>query len=167
MTPATLYGDKGEVLFVYSPTRSRSVIDKLLEGYQGVLHSDGYQAYNSFCKKTQGVIWAGCWAHTRRKFIEAEHLEPDKVKTVLGKLQALYKIEDEAGIKPKLLKELRASQSQTIVDELFSYFKKELDESILLPDRRWCSPERNPLQSAIDLHTRKVSTREPISSISF
>ncbi len=39
-----LYGDKDEVAFVYSPTRSRKVIEKLLEGYEGTLHSDGYRA---------------------------------------------------------------------------------------------------------------------------
>lgn len=98
-----LYGDNNEVVFIYSPTRSRAVIDKFLESFKGVLQSDGYRAYESFCKAT-GVCWAGCWAHTRRKFIEAEHLAPEKVKKILGELQLLYEIEERGRGKPKLLK---------------------------------------------------------------
>lgn len=132
-----LYGDKGEVVFVYSPTRSRKVIDKLLEGFQGTLHSDGYRAYESFCQKTQGVFWAGCWAHARRKFIDAESKEPGKVKKVLEEFRELYKIEARGHGKPKALQRLRDSESRTIVDRLFDHFRNELAESILLPSNKF------------------------------
>jgi transposase len=132
-----LYGDKGEVVFVYSPTRSRKVIDKLLEGFKGTLHSDGYRAYESFCRKTQGVFWAGCWAHTRRKFIDAERKEPDKVKKILEEFQKLYEIEARGRGKPKALERLRDIESRRIVDRLFVYFKDELAESTLLPSNKF------------------------------
>jgi len=131
-----LYGDKNEVVFIYSPTRSRAVIDKFLENFKGVLQSDGYRAYESFCKAT-GVCWAGCWAHTRRKFVEAENLEPQKVKKILGDIQLLYEIEERGRGEPKLLKELRDRESRPIVDRLFGYFKDELASSALLPSNRF------------------------------
>ena len=131
-----LHGDKNEIVFIYSPTRSRAVIDKFLENFKGVLQSDGYRAYKSFCKAT-GVCWAGCWAHTRRKFVEAENLEPEKVKKILGDLQLLYEIEERGRGKPKLLKELRSRESHPIVDRLFGYFKAELASSSLLPSNRF------------------------------
>ena len=132
-----LYGDQDEVAFIYSPTRSRKVIDKLLEGFQGTLHSDGYRAYESFCRKTQGVCWAGCWAHTRRKFIEAEQKEPGKVEHVLNELRLLYEIETKGRGEPSRLKALRDHESRTIVDRLFEYFKNELAESALLPSNKF------------------------------
>jgi transposase len=132
-----LYGDQNEVAFVYSPTRARSVIDKLLEGFQGTLHSDGYRAYESFCNSVSGVCWAGCWAHTRRKFIEAEHKAPEKVKRILGELQLLYEIEARGREKPELLAELRDKESRPIVNRLFDYIKNELAESMLLPSNKF------------------------------
>ncbi len=132
-----LYGDKDEVAFVYSPTRSRKVIDKYLEGFQGTLQSDGYRAYESFCKKNQGVCWAGCWAHTRRKFIEAESKEPEKVAKILEEFRELYKVEDRGRDKPPNLGKMRDKESRPIVDRLFTYFKAELSESSLLPSNKF------------------------------
>lgn len=132
-----LFGDKNEIAFVYSPTRSRKVIDKFLEGFQGTLQSDGYRAYDSFCKKNHGVCWAGCWAHTRRKFIDAERKEPAKVKKILKELQLLYDIEERGREEPEKLKELRDKKSRPIVDRLFAHFKLELSESALLPSNKF------------------------------
>lgn len=38
-----------------------------LKDFNGYVHSDGYSGYN----KLAGIIRCGCWAHIRRKFIEA------------------------------------------------------------------------------------------------
>lgn len=94
------------------------------------------RAYDSFCKKN-GVVWAGCWAHTRRKFVEAERKEPQKVAEVIKILQDLYKIEAEARGEPERLGKLRDTQSRPIVNELFQRFKTELEESSLLPSNRY------------------------------
>lgn len=131
------YGDKHEVQFVYSPTRSRTVLDKLLEGYTGTLLSDGYKAYESFTNRTLGVAWAGCWAHTRRYFVEAERNEPRKVQEVLVAFQKLYDIEAKGRGKPKALKDLRQEQSRPVVDALFTHFRTELSASALLPSNAY------------------------------
>ena len=101
------------------------------------MQSDGYKAYESFCKKNDGVSWAGCWAHTRRKFIEAEQKEPGKVKKIIEELQLLYDIEERGRGKPKTLKKLREKESRPIVDRLFAYFKNEMAESAMLPSNRF------------------------------
>ena len=41
--------------------------EKVLGGYTGVVISDGYSGYNILSKATR----AGCWAHARRKWVEA------------------------------------------------------------------------------------------------
>lgn len=54
------------VLYHYAPSRSRAVVEDLLDGYRGTLVTDGYAAYDSVPARH-----AGCWAHARRKFNDA------------------------------------------------------------------------------------------------
>ena len=63
--------DQKVVLFDYEPTRSAAVVDKLLGDYQGFLQTDDYKGYPAFGQRP-GVELLACWAHVRRKFIEAE-----------------------------------------------------------------------------------------------
>ena len=53
--------------FEYRESRSGKWAKTFLEGFKGVLISDGYSGYN----KVQGAERAGCWAHMRRKWLEA------------------------------------------------------------------------------------------------
>ncbi len=57
------------VLFDYQPTRSGDAPKRYLEGFTGYFVADGYSGYN----KVQGATRCGCWAHVRRKFLEAVH----------------------------------------------------------------------------------------------
>ncbi len=103
-----------------------------LEGFQGTLLSDGYAAYENFSKKTGGVIWAGCWAQVRRKFIEAEGQEPEQVAQIIALFQKLYDVETRARGKPKLAQKLREAESRPIVDELFALFHQSYREAKFL-----------------------------------
>ena len=53
--------------FDYRDSRSGECAKDFLAGFNGILVSDGYTGYN----KVSGVIRAGCWAHARRKWLEA------------------------------------------------------------------------------------------------
>ena len=55
------------VLFDYEPSRSGDNAVRYLQGFKGYVHSDGYSGYN----KLTDVVRCGCWAHLRRKFVEA------------------------------------------------------------------------------------------------
>ncbi len=61
--------NKKVVLFNYSPTRKQGIPVKLLEGFQGILQTDGYSGYNKVVKD-YGLTHIGCLAHGRRKFWE-------------------------------------------------------------------------------------------------
>lgn len=63
------------VLFDYDASRSGAVPRRLLEGYQGVLVTDGYAAYEG-AAQALGLTHAGCMAHARRKFDEALKAQP-------------------------------------------------------------------------------------------
>ena len=69
---------------------------RLLEGYRGYVISDDYAGYNALGAQT-GVERLGCWAHARRKFVEAQKAQP-KGKTgradiALNLINKLYSIE--------------------------------------------------------------------------
>ena len=53
--------------FEYRESRSGKWAKTFLEGFGGVLITDGYSGYN----KVQEAERAGCWAHMRRKWLEA------------------------------------------------------------------------------------------------
>ncbi len=54
-------------IFEYQPGRSGSYAKEFLEGYKGYLHTDAYAGYN----KVTDVTKCFCWAHLRRKFVDA------------------------------------------------------------------------------------------------
>jgi transposase len=61
--------DKG-VVFDFEMTRSKEVPKAFFKDYGGILHTDGYAAYEKDIG-TKDLIHACCLAHSRRKFIEA------------------------------------------------------------------------------------------------
>jgi transposase len=86
-------------LFHYAPSRSGSVVSDLLEHYQGYLQTDDYAGYNAVAAN-KGVTQLGCWAHARRKFIEAQKVikgktnragKADKAISLITKLYAIEK----------------------------------------------------------------------------
>ena len=53
--------------FRYEQSRKGACAEKVLGGYKGVVISDGYSGYGILSEATR----AGCWAHARRKWVEA------------------------------------------------------------------------------------------------
>ena len=55
------------ILYDYQPSRNGDHAASFLKDFKGYVHSDGYSGY----KKLSDIVRCGCWAHLRRKFIEA------------------------------------------------------------------------------------------------
>ena len=53
--------------FRYEQSRKGACAEKVLGGYKGMVISDGYSGYSVLSE----AIRAGCWAHARRKWVEA------------------------------------------------------------------------------------------------
>jgi len=131
-----IYGDRNEVVFPFSNSRSGAILDEMLGGFHGVLLSDGYVAYEKYVARVNTIVHAQCWSHTRRQILKAEAIEPELTETALGYIRHLYEV--EALLKPKLVDdakrmELRAERCKPIVDEFFEWMKKTLEERVLLP----------------------------------
>ena len=59
------------ILYDYQSSRNGDHAVTYLKDFKGYVHLDGYAGYN----KLSGITRCGCWAHLRRKFVEAI---PDK-----------------------------------------------------------------------------------------
>jgi transposase len=60
------------VLFEYQQTRAGEHPRAFLKGFAGFLHVDGYAGYEGLAD----VRLVGCWAHARRKFVDAINVLP-------------------------------------------------------------------------------------------
>lgn len=128
------FGDQKEIYYLFSPSRARAVIDDALASFQGHLVCDGYSAYESFVKETEGTELVQCWSHTRREFIKAEKRDEERVKWVLRQIQLMYDIEKKVRGKPpnKVLK-ARERETEPLVKALFNFLKKTIAEETFVP----------------------------------
>jgi len=112
----------GDVLFEWRTSRSREGPEEFLKCFRGTLQTDGYWVYESLAKeRTQELLLAGCWAHTRRGFHEALSERPKLASWFVRQIGLLYLVEkqlrrDKAG--PKLRAAVRCWQSQPILQRL-------------------------------------------------
>ena len=64
-------------MFDFRMGRGREGPKKFLAQYAGILQTDGYTVYDSV--GGANIVRAACWAHARRKFVEALKLKPQDV----------------------------------------------------------------------------------------
>jgi transposase len=110
------------VLYHYSDSRSQATPNALLSGYRGGLMVDGYNGYQPACDK-ENIIRLGCWAHARRKFVEAQKAQTTKkagkADHALADIQKLYRIEKEAKeLTPEERYQLRQEKAKPIIEKL-------------------------------------------------
>ena len=99
-------------LFHYADSRKGEVANQLFADYQGYLQTDDYAGYNAAVNQGN-ITQLGCWAHARRKFIDAQKVIASKTKKAgkadiaINLISKLYAIE-------KRIRELSAEEKQTI-----------------------------------------------------
>jgi transposase len=89
----------GDVVFDFRLGRGREGPKQFLQQFEALLQTDGYAAYDHIGGPK--IVHAGCWAHARRKFIDAVKLNPkDQAATRIVKLMNdLFAIDAEARAK--------------------------------------------------------------------
>ncbi|QDU19817.1 Transposase IS66 family protein [Urbifossiella limnaea] len=80
-------------LFDFTPGRGEEYPAAFLSGYAGFVHADGYAGYNPI--HGSGSRHLGCWAHVRRKFVEARTNNAAKASEALAYIRTLYAVEQE------------------------------------------------------------------------
>jgi transposase len=83
----------GNVVFDFRLGRGREGPKLFLGQFAGVLQTDGYVAYEQV--GGPGIVHAGCWSHSRRKFFEAFKLNPNDAaaKRIVERMDDLFGID--------------------------------------------------------------------------
>jgi transposase len=120
------------VFYRIDPSRSARAAGEILRGYPGVVVADGYGAYATLARErgSEGFTLAHCWAHVRRKLVEAEAAYP-QAGEALASIAKLYAIEAElVGAAPEVRLAARRERSQPLVERLRAW----LDGVRVLPE---------------------------------
>jgi transposase len=84
-------------VFDFTLNRGRDGPKYFLKDYNQVLLADAYGGYNGVVAGNE-ITRAGCWAHLRRKVIEAEKAAPEIAREAIEMVRALYAVEKQAGV---------------------------------------------------------------------
>lgn len=89
-------GRGGETVFDFQLGRGRDGPAKFLKDWSGILQTDGYQAYEQV--GGPGLIHVGCWAHARRKFVDAVKVNPKDGAAIamVTRMDALFLVDRHA-----------------------------------------------------------------------
>jgi transposase len=121
-----------QVLFKYQTGRAAHWPKETLKNYQGYLQTDGYAAYNQF-DDVEGITTLNCWAHARRKFIDAQSFDNAKASEVLVQIQLLYAAEKhcvENNYSPDEIKNYRQQKAVPVLETLHQILKTQLINSL-------------------------------------
>jgi transposase len=102
------------VTYTILESRSQEAARQVLNGYQGIVVADGYGAYEALARAGPRFTLAHCWAHVRRKFVEAESHYPGPCAEALDLIGQLYAVERECP-EPAALPQWRAERSAPLV----------------------------------------------------
>jgi len=115
---------KRSVLYNFAPGRGAIHARNFLGSFNGVLQSDGYHVYDSLSKELQ-FTQAGCWAHVRRLFFEADKVAPSAlVSDALGRIRKIFTLETQA-------------RQMKLKDEEFLSYRRSLIEPYLKDLKLW------------------------------
>ena len=127
------------VLYDYHSSRSGDVAGTLLSGFCGYLQTDDYAGYHAVGSE-KSITHLGCWAHARRKFIDAQKVAgssdkkakskskqkaPSKAGIALNYIGHLYGIERKAqALTAGERHQLRQTESLPVLEKLREWLDK-------------------------------------------
>jgi transposase len=105
-------------VFDFTMDRGRAGPKLFLKDYNQVLLADGYAGYNGVVVGN-AITRAGCWAHMKRKLVEAEKSAPDIAQEAVERVRALYAVERLAKeLSDEQRLQLRREKSASLLAEL-------------------------------------------------
>jgi hypothetical protein len=136
------------VLFDYRPGRGKEGPKQILKNFKGHLQTDGYVVYDEYGHKV-GITLLHCWAHARRKFVDAQDNDRERADYVLAEIQKLYALERE-------LRQTNADEKQIVA------MRKEKAAPVIAALKQWLitnKPEvmpKSPIGKAIDYTLSRI-----------
>ena len=118
--------------FEYHRGRGEAGVDTLINGNVKVVQSDGFVVYDKF-DTLPGRLHLCCWAHVRRKFVEAEASDPPRGGYAIEKIRDLYRVEQqikEEKLEGEAIVKLRREKSYPVIRELEQWCRQEYDRTL-------------------------------------
>jgi transposase len=105
-------------VFDFTLHRGRDGPKYFLRDYQQVLLADGYGGYDGVVAGNQ-ITRAGCWAHARRKIIDAEKVAPEMAREAVELIGELFRAERQGkGFSVEQRLALRQAKSAPVLAKL-------------------------------------------------
>jgi transposase len=129
------------VVFDFEMTRSKQVAKEFFKDYGGILHTDGYVAYEKDIG-TKDLIHACCFAHARRGFIDAIKVQSKaqapnaRLERAVALMDGLFDIDREAREQNLSFADrhaLRQERAPTLLDELHALLSEMQASGTILP----------------------------------
>jgi transposase len=125
--------DKPALVYQYHTGRSGNIAALFLKDYKGVVQTDGYAGYD-FIDKLPDIDHAGCWAHARRKFVEAQKgsgkgNQTGSVDVALNYIRQIYAVEKEGRqneYSPEQMSALRQEKTKPVLADFRKWLEKKL-----------------------------------------
>jgi transposase len=116
------------IAYVFSRSRSGETPVEVLGVTRGKLVADAYSGYNKVTTPS-GRERAGCLAHLRRRFFDAQSAAPGAAKTAMGFILDVYRVE-RAALDADLLGtpehlEMRQTQSKAVMEDFKAWLLAE------------------------------------------
>jgi transposase len=111
----------GETVFDFQLGRGRDGPAKFLKDWNGILQTDGYQSYDRI--GGPGMVRVGCWAHARRKFVDAVKVNPKDAdaELMVWRMDGLFLVDRMArqdGLDAHARGQLRREHALPFLDEI-------------------------------------------------
>ncbi|MBP8811702.1 MAG: IS66 family transposase [Kofleriaceae bacterium] len=141
-----LYRNREVAVFQYEPDKAADTVVAKLQPFHGTLTADAEHRFNAVYA-TGRVVEAGCNAHGRRKFRDAEATRPDLAAEGGAFIAAMYVAEQDAQARGLVGAKLRAHRQRRIAP-IVKRFRRWLDAvaPTLLPSE--------PLAAAVGYYQR-------------
>ena len=121
-------GDGQAVAYRYTPTWIAAGPASFLVSRKGIIQGDGYAGYARIVADRKGdLVLAGCWAHARRKFVEAMESGDARAAVAVELVGKLYRVEREAtedGCAPEERARRRDAEARPVLEELGRFIAK-------------------------------------------
>lgn len=114
--------DYNDVVFEFTPTRSRQEPIDFITGFKGLFHADAFSGYDKLFRINKDIIEIGCNAHARRKFKYAlDGADPVGAANIMALYKRAYEIEAYAkdnNFDSAQLLQIRQEKSKPIFAEI-------------------------------------------------
>jgi transposase len=142
---------EGRTWYDFTESRKRDGPARVFKGFTGFIQADAYGGYDGLYLPG-GATEVACWAHVRRKFVDAEPTDPALAKEAVDRIRVLFRIEEEAkDLSDDARTILRQEKSAPLLEEFHAWLdlaetralpKSPLGRAIVYAKNQWPALER-------------------------